>query len=73
MTGRAVALAVERGCALEKLPLAELQAINPAITDAVFPVLQVSQSVKSRASYGGTAPAEVRKQVRYWKKRLSRG
>ncbi|MCB1382417.1 MAG: argininosuccinate lyase, partial [Notoacmeibacter sp.] len=73
VTGRAVALAVERGCALEKLPLSELQAINPAITDAVFPVLQVSQSVKSRASYGGTAPAEVRKQVRYWKKRLAKG
>ncbi|MCC0028544.1 MAG: argininosuccinate lyase [Zhengella sp.] len=73
VTGRAVALAVERGCALEKLPLKDLQAINPAITDAVFPVLQVAQSVKSRDSFGGTAPAQVKKQVRYWKKRLSRG
>ncbi|PHP65549.1 argininosuccinate lyase [Zhengella mangrovi] len=73
VTGRAVALAVERGCPLERLPLADLQAINPAITDAVFPVLQVAQSVKSRASYGGTAPAQVKKQVRYWKKRLAKG
>ena len=40
---------------------------------AVFPVLQVAQSVKSRDSFGGTAPAQVKKQVRYWKKRLSRG
>jgi argininosuccinate lyase len=28
--------------------------------------------VKSRQSFGGTAPAEVRRQVRYWKKRLAK-
>jgi len=72
VTGRAVALAEERKCGLEKLPLAELQAIHPAITDDVYSVLSVGNSVKSRTSYGGTAPAEVRRQIRYWKKRLKR-
>jgi argininosuccinate lyase len=72
VTGRAVALAEERKVALDRLPLAELQALNPAITDDVYSVLSVANSVKSRTSYGGTAPAQVRRQIRYWQKRLKR-
>ncbi len=72
VTGRAVALAESRKVGLEKLTLAELQAIHAGITDDVFSVLSVQSSVKSRTSFGGTAPAEVRKQIRYWKKRLKR-
>src|SRR5690606_6975335 len=73
VTGRAVALAEEKKCGLEKLSLEELQAINPAITDDVFSVLSVGNSVRSRTSYGGTAPGEVRRQIRYWRKRLRQG
>jgi argininosuccinate lyase len=36
-------------------------------------VLSVQNSVKSRTSFGGTAPAEVRRQIRYWRKRLTQG
>ncbi|MFC5586203.1 argininosuccinate lyase [Nitratireductor kimnyeongensis] len=72
VTGRAVALAEEKKCGLEKLALEDLKAINPAIHDGVFSVLSVGNSVKSRTSYGGTAPSEVRRQIRYWKKRLKR-
>ncbi|WP_421871951.1 argininosuccinate lyase [Nitratireductor rhodophyticola] len=72
VTGRAVALAEEKKCGLEKLALEDLQAINPAIHHGVFSVLSVGNSVKSRTSYGGTAPSEVRRQIRYWKKRLKR-
>ncbi|WP_040678230.1 argininosuccinate lyase [Nitratireductor pacificus] len=71
-TGRAVALAEEKKCGLEKLPLEELQAINPSITEGVYSVLSVANSVRSRTSYGGTAPSEVRRQIRAWKKRLKR-
>lgn len=49
-----------------------LQSINDRITDDVFSVLLYENSVKSRTSFGGTAPSEVRKQVRYWKKRLGK-
>ena len=73
LTGRAVALAEERKCGLERLSLAEFQAIHPAITDDVYSVLSVQNSVKSRTSFGGTAPAEVRRQIRYWRKRLKQG
>ena len=73
VTGRAVALAEERKCGLDKLPLEALKEIHPAITDAVYSVLSVANSVKSRTSYGGTAPAEVRKQIRAWRKHLAKG
>ncbi|APG85623.1 argininosuccinate lyase [Sinorhizobium americanum] len=69
VTGRAVALAEEKGCDLADLPLAELKAINPAITDKLFDVLTVEASVASRTSFGGTAPAEVRKQIAWWRAR----
>ncbi len=73
VTGRIVALASERGIALEKLKLEELQGIEPRITEQVFGVLGVMNSVKSRTSYGGTAPANVRRQANGWLKKLRNG
>ncbi len=73
VTGRLVGIASERKVGLEKLSLAEMQAVEPKITEAVFAVLGVDQSVKSRVSYGGTAPANVRKQARRWLKQLAKG
>ena len=70
VTGRAVALAESRNIGLEALSLADLQTINPAITDAVFSVLTVDASVRSRKSFGGTAPDGVRAQVAYWRGRV---
>ncbi len=72
VTGKAVALAAEKKITLEKLSLEELQAINPAITDDVFSVLSVKKSVASRTSFGGTAPVQVKKQIRFWQKRLAK-
>ncbi|PWK64570.1 argininosuccinate lyase [Aminobacter sp. AP02] len=72
VTGRAVALAEQKKLGLEKLALEDLQSIHPGITADIFSVLSVQNSVKSRTSFGGTAPAEVKKQIRYWKKRLAK-
>jgi argininosuccinate lyase len=47
-----------------------MQQIEPRITKAVFAVLSVANSVKSRAAYGGTAPNNVRRQAKAWLKRL---
>ncbi|MFD1327993.1 argininosuccinate lyase [Mycoplana ramosa] len=69
VTGRAVALAEQRGCELAELPLVDLQAINPAITDKVYGVLTVEASVASRTSFGGTAPSGVRQQIAWWRAR----
>ena len=72
VTGRAVALAEARRRPLEKLSLDDLKSIHPAITGDVYSVLSVANSVKSRTSFGGTAPSQVRRQIRYWRKRLKR-
>ncbi|MEQ8298110.1 MAG: argininosuccinate lyase [Nitratireductor sp.] len=72
VTGRAVALAEDKKTALEKLALDDLQAIHAGITEDVYSVLSVRNSVRSRTSFGGTAPTEVRRQIRFWKKRLAR-
>ncbi|RDJ21671.1 argininosuccinate lyase [Bosea caraganae] len=72
VTGRLVGIASAKGVGLEKLSLAEMQAVEPKITDAVFAVLGVEQSVKSRVSYGGTAPANVKRQAKRWLKQLAK-
>ena len=70
VTGRAVALAEKYNVPLEKLKLENLQEIHAGITADVFSVLSVDKSVRSRTSFGGTAPAQVKKQISYWKKRI---
>jgi argininosuccinate lyase len=72
VTGRIVALADSKSCDLAKLSLAELQAVDPRLTEGVFAVLDVAKSVKSRNSYGGTAPKNVRAAARQWIKRLKK-
>ena len=63
ITGAAVKLAESRGVALDALPLADLKAIDARIDQRVFAALSVDASVASRASYGGTAPEQVRQRV----------
>jgi argininosuccinate lyase len=70
VTGRIVAAAEERGVALEDLPLDVMKAVDPRITEEVFSVLSVENSVASRTSYGGTAPANVRAAAEGWLARL---
>jgi argininosuccinate lyase len=72
VTGRIVASAAEAGVALDKLPLAAMQAVEPRITKAVYGVLSVANSVKSRKVYGGTAPQNVRAQAKRWLKLLAK-
>jgi len=63
ITGAAVKLAESRGIALDELSIEDLKAIDERIDDRVYKALSVEASVAARASYGGTAPAEVRKRV----------
>jgi argininosuccinate lyase len=72
VTGRIVALAAERDIPLEKLSLADMQCVDPRITEEVFAVLGADKSVKSRTSYGGTAPVNVRREARRWLRRLDK-
>ena len=63
VTGTLVQLAEKNNCTLAQLSLADMRTVEEKITDAVFDVLTVENSVKSRTSFGGTAPDNVRAQV----------
>ncbi len=71
VTGALVAMAEASGVDLPDLTLAQMQSVNPAITEDVYKVLGVHNSVASRTSYGGTAPAQVRAQIARWKEKLA--
>src|SRR3954453_21502465 len=66
ITGRLVSMAEVRGIDLSDLSLADMQSVEPRISEGVFSVLTVEASVASRTSYGGTAPANVADQAARW-------
>jgi argininosuccinate lyase len=69
-TGMIVKRAEALRSPLAALPLAELQAVEPAITFAVYDVLDIDRSVASRTSFGGTAPERVRAAAREARRRF---
>jgi argininosuccinate lyase len=73
ITGRIVATASEAGVPLHRVGLEAMRAVEPRITQEVFDVLSVDRSVKSRTSYGGTAPKNVRSAAKAWLKKLDKG
>jgi argininosuccinate lyase len=70
ITGELVGLAEQLKCDLSEIKLKEMQRIHSGITEDVFTVLSIENSVKSRSSYGGTSPEEVQFQIDRWKKEL---
>jgi len=73
VTGKIVGLASAKNIGLEKLSLAEMQSVEPKITADVFTVLGIEKSVRSRTSFGGTAPSNVKREARRWLTLLKRG
>jgi argininosuccinate lyase len=67
VTGTLVAMAESKGCDLADLSIEDMKSVHDEITEDVYSVLTVENSVKSRMSYGGTAPAQVRVQIQRWK------
>jgi argininosuccinate lyase len=72
VTGRIVAKAAEAGVPLHRLPLSVMREFEPRIGEDVFGVLSVARSVQSRATFGGTAPKNVRAQAKKWLRRLEK-
>jgi argininosuccinate lyase len=72
VTGKIVGLAADKKIGLEKLTLAEMQTVEPKITADVFTILGVEKSVRSRTSFGGTAPSNVKREARRWLSTLKR-
>ena len=70
VTGALVAMAEKKGCDLPELSLDEMKSAHDSITEGVYDVLTVENSVASRTSYVGTAPSQVRAQIDRWKEVL---
>jgi argininosuccinate lyase len=70
--GKLVSRAEKAGLPLHRLAIAEMKAVEPKLTEDVLSVLSVGRSVRSRTSFGGTAPKNVRVQARRWLKRLAK-
>jgi argininosuccinate lyase len=70
VAGAAVKRAEALGLELSALPLEELQKLEPRVDQDVYKVLTPLASAASRTSYGGTAPDQVRAQIKRWKERL---
>ena len=70
ITARIVKIASDKGKDLEELELSDMQSVEPRINKRVFAVLSVENSVKSRNSFGGTAPENVKNAVLAAKKRV---
>jgi argininosuccinate lyase len=70
VTGTLVAMAESKGCDLPDLTLKEMNSVHPGITQEIYSVLGVENSVRSRTSYGGTAPDQVRAQIARWRTAL---
>jgi argininosuccinate lyase len=71
ISGAIVKLAEDQQLDLQQLSLEQMQSIEPAIRSQIFDILSPQNSVKSRTSYGGTAPDQVVYQINKWKERLT--
>ena len=72
VTGALVAKAEKKGVDLDGLSLDDMREVEPGITDEVYSVLGVDNSVASRTSFGGTSPENVRAAARWWREELGR-
>jgi len=70
VTGTLVARAENKGTDLDSLTLEEMREVESGITDEVYSVLGVDNSVASRTSFGGTAPDNVRAAAARWREML---
>ncbi|MGA7057718.1 MAG: argininosuccinate lyase [Terriglobales bacterium] len=68
--GKAVALAVERGCDLQKLPLADLQAIHAGFDAGFHSCLGLTEVLALHDVPGGTAPRHVKRALQNVRERV---
>ena len=71
ITGQIVKLAEEKGLDLHELKLSEMQKIEKRISNKIFEVLTVENSIASRTSIGGTSSVMVKKEIAKAKKLIS--
>ena len=70
IVGKSVAWCIEHDIELHELDAVACAAIDARLQPAMVSALSVDACVRARDHVGGTAPDQVRKQVRWWKERL---
>ena len=60
VVGRLVALAEGKNCALEDVPLAELQKLSPVFEEDIYSTIAIEKCVEARNVPGGPAPQAVK-------------
>ena len=71
LTGKLVGVASKKNIKLSELSLDDLKKVHPKINKKVFKILSPENSIESRNSFGGTASREIKRQIRFWKRRLN--
>jgi argininosuccinate lyase len=69
--GKAVQLAVERGCDLQKLPLTDLQAIHSSFDAGFHSCLGLTEVLALHDVSGGTAPRHVKRALQNARERVN--
>jgi argininosuccinate lyase len=69
--GKAVKLAIERGCELQELNIADLRSIHPAFDETIFEALTLDSVLKIHNVEGGTAPEQVKQALQHAEHRIS--
>jgi argininosuccinate lyase len=69
--GKAVQLAVERGCDLQRLPLADLQAIHAGFDAGFHSCLGLPEVLALHDVPGGTAPRHVKRALQNARERAA--
>ena len=71
IVGKLVRRALDRNCRLADLKLADFQELHPQLDESIFDALGVERAIERFVSYGSTGPAEVKRQIAYWKDKLA--
>ena len=72
LVGRIVLRAMELDVPLEQLPLEEYQNLSPLFKSDLYQALKLETSLSRRGEKGGTAPAQVRKALQAFRKKIER-
>jgi argininosuccinate lyase len=70
LVGRAVGRAVKKKCGISALSFADLKAISSAFDEGILEICSADSSVKAKSSFGSTYPANVKRELRRWKRIL---
>lgn len=60
VVGAAVRIAIDKNCDLKDLSLVEFQMLYSEMSDEVYTILDIDNSLNARDHFGGTAPSQVR-------------